>query len=130
MHLRGEVQDVAQRLRSADVLLRPSQTEGMPLAVLEAMASGVLLVASDIPGNASVVEDGVTGLLVPLDRPRELAGRLHWAATHPAERAALARAGRHAAAGHSWETAADATWAILAQAAGQGLALREGRPAV
>jgi glycosyltransferase involved in cell wall biosynthesis len=61
----GHVQDVAERLRALDVVLRPSYTEGLPLAVLEAMASGAVVVASSIPGNTDLVEHEQTGLLVP-----------------------------------------------------------------
>lgn len=53
-----------ETLLSADVLLHPSKWEGMPLVVLEAMALGLPVVASNIVGNADVVEDGRTGFLI------------------------------------------------------------------
>jgi glycosyltransferase involved in cell wall biosynthesis len=48
---------------SADFFLLPSQQEGMPLAMLEAMAAGLPVVATRIGGVADILEDGKTGLL-------------------------------------------------------------------
>ncbi|HSB70237.1 MAG TPA: glycosyltransferase family 4 protein [Candidatus Methylomirabilis sp.] len=63
--LNGVVADVAPYLRSADVFVLPSVGEGMPNALLEAMASGLPCVASAIGGCRDVIRDGRTGLLVP-----------------------------------------------------------------
>jgi glycosyltransferase involved in cell wall biosynthesis len=115
----GVTTDVGARLRRADVLVRPSQTEGMPLAVLEAMACGLCVVATNIPGNADLITDGINGLLVAPDRPLELADRLAWLFRHPAERRALAAAGRVTAAGHGWDEAADRTAEVLLRGARQ-----------
>lgn len=54
-------------LRSADVLALPSETEGMPYVILEAMAAGLPVVASSVYGIPELVDDGRTGLLVPPD---------------------------------------------------------------
>lgn len=59
----GSVDDVADRLRQVNLFISTSHYEGMPMAVLEAMASGVPVIASDVPGNSVVVEHGVNGLL-------------------------------------------------------------------
>lgn len=61
----GHVNDVARHLREADVLLRPSFTEGLPLAVLEAMACGVPVVCSTVPGNTEVIAHDVNGWHTP-----------------------------------------------------------------
>jgi len=76
---RGEV---AQMLAAADVLAAPSvptrsgKREGIPVALMEAMASGVPVVASRISGIPELVEDGVSGLLVPPGDPGALADAL------------------------------------------------------
>ncbi|MFC1574689.1 glycosyltransferase family 4 protein [Gemmatimonadota bacterium] len=51
--------------READVFVFPSRSEGMPKVVLEAMASGLPIVASDIPGCRELVENGQNGFLIP-----------------------------------------------------------------
>jgi glycosyltransferase involved in cell wall biosynthesis len=62
--LQGHVADVVPVLQSADVVVRPSLTEGMPLAVMEAMACGRTIVASRVSGTEDVIRDGETGILV------------------------------------------------------------------
>jgi N-acetyl-alpha-D-glucosaminyl L-malate synthase BshA len=62
----GVVDGVAQLLQAANVLLLPSQTESFGLVALEAMASGVPVVASDVGGLPEVVEHGKTGFLAPV----------------------------------------------------------------
>jgi glycosyltransferase involved in cell wall biosynthesis len=57
--------DVAAALRSCDLFLLPSLWEGMPNGLLEAMAAGVPVVASDAGGIPEILEDGVNGVLVP-----------------------------------------------------------------
>jgi predicted dehydrogenase/glycosyltransferase involved in cell wall biosynthesis len=57
---RGDVPDL---MAAADLLLLPSRFEGLPLVALEAMAAGLPVVATDVPGNADAVEHGVTGWL-------------------------------------------------------------------
>ncbi len=63
----GRVSDPAEFLTSIDVLALPSRLEGMPLAVLEAMAAGRGVLACDIPGMDEVVDDGTTGRLLNPD---------------------------------------------------------------
>jgi N-acetyl-alpha-D-glucosaminyl L-malate synthase BshA len=62
----GVVDGVAQLLQEANLLLLPSQTESFGLVALEAMASGVPVIASNVGGLPEVVEHGVTGFLAPL----------------------------------------------------------------
>ena len=57
--------DVASWLKTADVLLFPSLTEGSPNTVIEAMACGCPVVASDIPACRELIENGVHGWLCP-----------------------------------------------------------------
>lgn len=79
MHLWGKVvlagsfDDVGDPLRAADLFVFPSHREGMSLALLEAMAAGLPIVATDIPGNRELLEDGQTAVLVPVENPPALA---------------------------------------------------------
>jgi L-malate glycosyltransferase len=70
----GVVDGVASLLAAADVLLLPSETESFGLVALEAMASGVPVVASDVGGLPEVVEHGVTGFLAPVGDVDAMAG--------------------------------------------------------
>jgi len=80
--------------RSADALVNPSHYEGMPNVVLEAMASGLPILASDVPGNRAVVASGVTGTLFSLDRPDQLGTALTRFAADRSWGQALGCAGR------------------------------------
>jgi glycosyltransferase involved in cell wall biosynthesis len=90
----GKVLNVQPLLWSADVLVRPSLTEGMSNVVLEAMASGLPVVGTRTGGLAEQVEDGVTGLLVPPADARALAGAIVEALADEGRRAQMGRAGR------------------------------------
>jgi len=61
----GARNDIPNCLRAIDVLCLPSLAEGISNAILEAMACGVPVIATDVGGNRELVEDGVTGILVP-----------------------------------------------------------------
>ncbi len=65
VHFTGVLDGVADLLREANLLLLPSQTESFGLVALEAMASGVPVIASNVGGLPEVVEHGVTGFLAP-----------------------------------------------------------------
>ncbi|UCF06631.1 MAG: glycosyltransferase family 4 protein [bacterium] len=73
MVLTGYRTDVPAILTVFDIFVLPSYREGMPRALLEAMAAGLPVVASDIRGCREEVEDGVTGYLVPPRRHEPLA---------------------------------------------------------
>ncbi len=69
----GAVSDVTASLRDADLFVLPSKEEGMSIALLEAMALGIPVVASSIPGNRRLVSDFKHGRLAPPDDPAALA---------------------------------------------------------
>jgi len=69
----GRRTDIAELLPLLDVFVLSSVSEGLPLTVLEAMACGVPVVATDVGGLREVVSDGQTGLLVPVKSPERLA---------------------------------------------------------
>lgn len=73
----GASDDVAAYLRQADVYVTMSRYEGMPLATLEAMACGVPVVASDVPGHGDLLEHGVNALLYPFGDISALAGAVN-----------------------------------------------------
>ncbi|HJW05937.1 MAG TPA: TIGR03088 family PEP-CTERM/XrtA system glycosyltransferase [Rhodanobacter sp.] len=77
VRLLGNRSDVAALLAEFDVFALSSIAEGMPGVVLEAMASGLPVVATDVGGVSEVVEAGVTGTLVPAGDPHALAAALH-----------------------------------------------------
>jgi len=64
-HFAGLRRDVPDVLRSIDLLVLTSDREGMPNVVLEAMATGVPTVATDVGGTGEIIQDRVTGRLVP-----------------------------------------------------------------
>ncbi|MDQ6884294.1 MAG: glycosyltransferase family 4 protein [Candidatus Dormibacteraeota bacterium] len=109
----GQVSEVAARLAEADILVRPSLTEGLPLAVLEAMASRVCVIATDIPGNRDLIRDGANGLLVPIRDPQRLATAIRAMIENPARRAALATAGQETAQAYSWDRVVTSTARVL-----------------
>ncbi|WP_053976074.1 glycosyltransferase family 4 protein [Mangrovimonas xylaniphaga] len=61
--IKGYKKDVKQLWQTNDVLLLPSRGEGMPLAVIEAMMCGKLVVCTDVGGNKEILEDGVSGFI-------------------------------------------------------------------
>ena len=67
---------VADYLSAADIFVLPSYREGMPRSILEAMAVGLPVVATDIRGCREEVVDGLTGYLVPVRDAERLAGRI------------------------------------------------------
>ena len=69
----GAAADPTEALRDADLFVLPSREEGMSIALLEAMALGIPLVASSIPGNRRLVSDFKHGRLAPPDDPEGLA---------------------------------------------------------
>jgi len=69
----GRRADIPELLASCDIALLPSRAEGLPNAVLEYMASGLPVIVSNVGGNAELVKDGVTGLLVPAEDSSSLA---------------------------------------------------------
>ena len=86
--------DLTALYREIDVLVLTSLNEGTPVAAIEAMAAGLPVVATDVGGVADVIEDGVTGLLVPSGAVAELAAAMIRLGSTPEERARLGRGGR------------------------------------
>jgi glycosyltransferase involved in cell wall biosynthesis len=91
----GGREDVADLYRAADLLVFPSRAEGCPNAVLEAMASGLPVVATDVPGNREAVgEHDKAGWLVPSEDPAALVEAVATLLASPALRQEVALAAR------------------------------------
>jgi len=84
-------------LREADMLVLPSYYEGLPMAILEAMAAGLPIVATHVGGVPEVVQDGYNGFLVAPGDIEALAARLAILATDPDLRAAMGERSRESA---------------------------------
>jgi glycosyltransferase involved in cell wall biosynthesis len=93
----GARDDVARLYAGMDILVLASRREGFPLTPMEAAAMGVPVVATDIGGCRQVVDDGATGLLVPVGDPVALAAAIERLAMDPAERQRLGTAARRKA---------------------------------
>ncbi len=95
----GELPSVAGELARADVLVVPSRAERTPLAIMEAMAEGIPVVATDVGGVAELVLDRETGWLIPPGDPAALTGALTDIAAEPDRALEIAaRARAHVAA--------------------------------
>jgi glycosyltransferase involved in cell wall biosynthesis len=91
----GHIDDVAGFWRSVHLALYPSSYgEGVPRTLLEAAATGLPVVTTDMPGCREAVVDGVTGYLVPPNDPAAVAARLRLLVEDPARRGAFGRAAR------------------------------------
>jgi glycosyltransferase involved in cell wall biosynthesis len=94
LHGRLSELEVTNLLRSADVYLQTSLSEGMPTAVLEAMACALPVVATDVGGTHEAFSDGVEGYLVPARDSRAVAAALTALWRDPDQRRAMGAAGR------------------------------------
>ena len=93
--------------RAADVVVMPSFAESFGLVAVEAMASGVPVVASRVGGLASTVADGRSGYLVPWRCPEPFAEKIELLLRNEPLRAALGAAGVERMRAFSWESVAD-----------------------
>lgn len=72
----GFIDNVFEYYKAMDIFLLPSRSEGFSLALLEAAASGLPIIASDIPGNDEFIEDQKNGLLFDISEPEELKNKI------------------------------------------------------
>jgi sugar transferase (PEP-CTERM/EpsH1 system associated) len=91
--LPGERSDIPQIMQGLDLFVLPSLREGISNTILEAMASGLPIIATRVGGNPELVEDGKTGMLVPPADAVELAMAIH---TYAANRDLLSQHGQAA----------------------------------
>lgn len=94
--------DVTAELLQAQFAIHPSRTEGLPNAILEELAAGLPVVATDVGGTSLLVESGVTGTLVPPNDPVAMAEAITTMASGTADRARMSASARSRAEAFSW----------------------------
>lgn len=95
--LPGERADIADIMRGLHAFVLPSLAEGISNTILEAMASGLVVVATAVGGNADLVLQERTGYIVPPSDPQAIALRLIKLATNPQRASSMGQAGRQRA---------------------------------
>lgn len=108
----GHRRDAVRVMAACDVFVLASLNEGLPLAVMEALALGLPVVATAVGGVPEVVEDGCEGVLLPPGKPSELAAALVAVLTDPEGRQRMAEAAARRGQQLSVETAVRRTEAI------------------
>lgn len=94
VHFTGLRRDIPRLLMALDVFVMPSRWEGLPMALLEAMACGKAVVVTAVGGVPSVIEDGVNGLMVAPEAPVAMAAALVECMSDEALRGRLGHAAR------------------------------------
>lgn len=94
IHLLGSRRDVPQLLAASDAFVLPSLWEGLPIALIEAMATGLPVVATAVSGTSDVMVHGETGWVVPPGDATALAGALDELLADPARASAMGAAAR------------------------------------
>jgi len=113
----GAREDVPDLLSRSAIVVRPSLTEGRSLTILEAMAAGACVVASDIVPNRELIEQGVTGILTPVEDRLRLADALRLLIADPERRSSIGAAAREEALQSSWDATASMTARVLLEVA-------------
>jgi len=115
VHFLGFRKDVPQILQATDIFVLPSRREGLPRSVMEAMAAGKPVVATDVRGSRDLVEHGTTGLLVELGDVEDLAQALLQLIRDSELRKKMGQAGRAKIQDYSLERVLDEMSGIYAR---------------
>ena len=94
VHFLGSRSDVPRLLSAADALVLPSEREGLPRSVMEAMAMGIPVIGADVRGIRDLVENEA-GLLVPVGNTEQLAAAMSLIGTNASAASEFARRGLH-----------------------------------
>ena len=126
VHFTGYLDEtaVAVLLETADMLVLPSFAEGLPVVLMEALASRIPVIATQVAGVSELVQDGVSGFIVPPGDVETLALRLDRLLSDPALCAAMGLAGRKQVE-ENFDIAYETAW-ILRCFLGQAIGLRPG----
>jgi glycosyltransferase involved in cell wall biosynthesis len=92
VHFAGVVPDASFLFPALDLYVSASRREGLPLALLEAMACGLPVAVTRVSGHVDAVEDGITGVLVGPDDPQDLGSAMESLLVNPARRATMGQA--------------------------------------
>ncbi len=90
----GSRSDIPALLNLADISLLCSHEEGLPNAVIEAMSAGVPTIATKVGGTGEIIDDGITGILVPPGDPAALSRAILNLSGNAGQRHAIGQAAR------------------------------------
>jgi glycosyltransferase involved in cell wall biosynthesis len=93
-----------QYYSAASVLVFPSLVEGFGLVMLEAMACGIPVIATDNTASVDIITDGVEGFIVPIRDVEALKEKLEWCYSHPQELVKMGKAARQKAESFTWNS--------------------------
>jgi glycosyltransferase involved in cell wall biosynthesis len=79
----GHVDNMPSLLQSVDLAVLPSAREGLPKSLIEALACGIPIVSSDVPGCREVLEDNINGFLIPYGDEKKLQEAIKFFLVHP-----------------------------------------------
>ena len=105
--------------QASDIFVLPSEHEGMSIALLEAMASGLPVVVTDTGGTAELVSRNINGEIVRWANVDELKNALHRLVADPSRRQEFGRASRERALAFGWPSLAEQYLALCREVAGR-----------
>ena len=108
----GRVIVAALPLGNAALVVLPSELEGFPIALLEAMRYARPVLAADIPEHLEALQPGVNGFTFPVADTSALAERMQWILAHPGEATAAAQRAAEDAKVYDWDRITDQTESI------------------
>lgn len=103
----GRREDVFELLRQANLMILPSLYEGLPINIIEGMDAGLPVIATDIPGTRELVQQGMTGWLVPPRDPAALAEMILKVIREPEQTETIRRRAKEVSAKYSIEATAN-----------------------
>lgn len=107
VELHGSLAQPTDALLASQFAVSASHTEGLPNAILEALATGLPVIATDAGGSRELIESGVNGLLVSVGEPQELAKAIDALVSDPLLRETMGGRARCLAARHDWPSVVD-----------------------